>query len=273
MARKALKLETIRALFAHSGNRCAFPNCFQKLINHKNQFIGNVCHIEAAEEGAERYNKNSSDEERRSYGNLLLLCYPHHIETNDTEEFKVEKLKQIKSQHEKIFQCKPFDANESILSNIVNDLSKYWEKIEKLNKIEHFFRDFAIDINTNDTFSDLMNEITDTIINLENGTDFLHESDEKLEKDFNFILKMKSIDPRIFDDIPYYENPFINRNWETHNLSIRNNLSLLQTKLVHLEVKYWSEYLQNNSDSNANIAFEKAKLKLEELAQSALYAD
>ena len=102
MARLAPKIDTIRSLFAKSGNRCAFPGCTQPLINQKNQFIAQVCHIEAAMEGGERYNPNSNNEYRREYKNLLILCYPHHIETNDVKEYTVDKLTEIKNAHEKI---------------------------------------------------------------------------------------------------------------------------------------------------------------------------
>jgi hypothetical protein len=86
MTRLTPKSEVIRALFARSGNQCAFPGCAQLLVNHKNQLIGQVCHIEAATPGGERYNQRQTDEERRDYNNLLLLCYPHHVETNDVDE-------------------------------------------------------------------------------------------------------------------------------------------------------------------------------------------
>lgn len=40
MARKEPKKEVLRALFAKTGNQCAFPGCKNKLINNKNKFIG-----------------------------------------------------------------------------------------------------------------------------------------------------------------------------------------------------------------------------------------
>ena len=76
-------IDVLRALFARSENRCAFPGCTALLVNEKNQFIAQVCHIEAAEGGGERFNARESDEQRRSYENLMLLCYAHHVETND----------------------------------------------------------------------------------------------------------------------------------------------------------------------------------------------
>lgn len=65
MTRKAPKLDTLRALFAKSENCCAFPGCKNKIINNKNKLIGEICHIEAAEEGGKRYNPKQTDEERR----------------------------------------------------------------------------------------------------------------------------------------------------------------------------------------------------------------
>lgn len=35
MMRLSPKMETLRALFANSGNQCAFPGCIQRLINSK----------------------------------------------------------------------------------------------------------------------------------------------------------------------------------------------------------------------------------------------
>ena len=56
MARLAPKLEVLRTLFALSGNQCAFPGCNHSLISNKGTFITEICHIEAANEGGERYN-------------------------------------------------------------------------------------------------------------------------------------------------------------------------------------------------------------------------
>jgi len=85
MARKSPTSQTLRALLAKSGNQCAFPDCNHPLINEKNKLIAQLCHIEAANKGGERYNPNQDDEQRRGYENLLFLCYRHHIETNDEE--------------------------------------------------------------------------------------------------------------------------------------------------------------------------------------------
>lgn len=101
MSRLPPKPSTIKRLFALSGNICAFPDCYQEMINNDGIVIGEVCHIEAAEEGGERYNVNQNDEERRDFNNLILLCSNHHKETNNTEKFKTWTLKKMKKEHEK----------------------------------------------------------------------------------------------------------------------------------------------------------------------------
>ena len=131
MSRLAPKTETLRALFARSGNQCAFPGCPQPLVNAKHKFVGQVCHIEAAMPGAQRYNANSNDENRRSYGNLLLFCYPHHIETNDVEEYPVERLINIKNDHERLFEKSSFKIDESELYKLFVEMEKYWSDIEQ----------------------------------------------------------------------------------------------------------------------------------------------
>ena len=118
MSRLSSKTDVLRALFARSGNRCAFPGCTASLINEKNQFVAQVCHIEAAESGGERYNENQSDEERRGYDNLLILCYPHHVETNDVELYSTQVVKEMKANHEQKFDRNPFKIDESLLYKI-----------------------------------------------------------------------------------------------------------------------------------------------------------
>ena len=79
------KGETLRELFLKSGNMCAFPNCTSLMMNSDGVFIGQLCHIEAAEEGGERFNPSMTNEERRAAANLMLMCYEHHKITNDVE--------------------------------------------------------------------------------------------------------------------------------------------------------------------------------------------
>lgn len=116
--------ETLNKLFALSGNRCAHPDCASVLIDEDNNFIGQVCHIEAAMDGGERFNKLQSNEDRRKFENLLLLCYPHHIKTNNVCKYPVERLQEIKVSHESIYKSagKQFIVAEQVVTTVYNDL-------------------------------------------------------------------------------------------------------------------------------------------------------
>lgn len=101
--RLAPTLETLRELFLKSGNLCAFPGCEKLMMNADGVFIGQVCHIEAAEEGGERFNSSMTNEQRRDVSNLMLMCYEHHQVTNDVDRFAVEILRGYKRDHESRF--------------------------------------------------------------------------------------------------------------------------------------------------------------------------
>jgi hypothetical protein len=98
------KPTTVRRLDTSSGNECAEPNCKKKLIAEDGQtIISKICHIEAASEGGPRWNKDSTDDKRRDFQNLILLCDEHHsiIDNKDNESiFPVYLLREWKSNHE-----------------------------------------------------------------------------------------------------------------------------------------------------------------------------
>jgi hypothetical protein len=70
------------------------------MINEDGVFVGQICHIEAAEEGGERFNPTMSDEERAAFPNLMLMCYEHHVITNDADGYPVQVLQAMKAAHE-----------------------------------------------------------------------------------------------------------------------------------------------------------------------------
>ena len=94
--RLAPRVDTVRRLYLLSGNLCAFPNCNQLMYDENENFVGKICHIEAAMPGGERFNPNMTNEERRKFENLVLMCEQHHIETNKVHEYPVVKMKEIK---------------------------------------------------------------------------------------------------------------------------------------------------------------------------------
>jgi len=100
MSRLAIKRETLRNLAFRSKNQCAFPGCDHLVLNADGIYVAELCHIEAASPGGQRYNRSQTDEDRRSVSNLLFLCHQHHKVTDDVSEYSVSLLQKMKKQHE-----------------------------------------------------------------------------------------------------------------------------------------------------------------------------
>jgi hypothetical protein len=118
---------TLKRLFALSGNQCAFPGCALELVNESNAANSNICHIEAAEQGGQRYNSNMSPKQRADYPNLILLCQSHHKVTDDVTIYTVEKLKGMKAAHEAMIQERVsakrlLNSRTSLLADLVKQL-------------------------------------------------------------------------------------------------------------------------------------------------------
>ena len=57
------KLDVLRELYLKSGNQCAFPTCSERIIDSEGSLIGEICHIEAALPGGERFNKDQTNDD------------------------------------------------------------------------------------------------------------------------------------------------------------------------------------------------------------------
>lgn len=116
--------KTIKRLFGRSGNQCAFPGCNKIMTNDKNAKDSNICHIEAANNGGERFNPDMSDAQRADYPNLILLCVQHHDETNNVDNYPTDVLKEMKAKHEaEIARKVNPNLNHSILTTVINTIS------------------------------------------------------------------------------------------------------------------------------------------------------
>ena len=127
----AIKQKDIKLLWGRSGNRCAI--CKIELTQDKEAVtaaytLGEQAHIVGEKDDAPRGKSPLSEKERNSYHNLILLCPTHHTEIdNNEEDWPVEKLHQIKSEHE-LWVTETLSetidhvklARETVISNIVD---------------------------------------------------------------------------------------------------------------------------------------------------------
>jgi hypothetical protein len=274
MSRLAPKIDVVRALFARSGNRCAFPGCTSALVNEKNKFIAQVCHIAAAEAGGERFDAAQTDEERRGYANLLILCYPHHVETDDQQLYPTHRLREMKASHEKTFGQTPFKIDESLLYKISHEMEQYWQKVEQLHSEHHVASDLAIEIDAKASFSQLAKQARGLSDDVTRLRDMLLKSDDALAVDLSALLEDLGIPEGRLVEHRTRTRPFHARNWEVLNLGFTNTATKLKVILSQMEIKYLEEFLKlNPNDTSARLEMEHLKSEFEALAISAGYAD
>ena len=117
---------TQKRLFAVSGNRCAFRNCPQRLVDEASgKVVARICHIKGNKPGSKRYDKMQTEDERQGFDNLILLCPVHHdvVDADDTT-FTVEVLQRLKVEHEAKHREEPEPdrrAEELFLANVSLD--------------------------------------------------------------------------------------------------------------------------------------------------------
>jgi hypothetical protein len=108
--RRQYSPQTLKVLFALSGNQCAHPECNNPVIAPGNEIsdplvVAQICHIFAASNDGPRSHPDLSEDQRNSADNLILLCPTHHrIVDGQFEKYPVETLKLWKRQHEGKFQ-------------------------------------------------------------------------------------------------------------------------------------------------------------------------
>ncbi|MBH8575141.1 HNH endonuclease [Nostocaceae cyanobacterium CENA369] len=96
----------IKLLWGRAASRCAFPSCRLQLTQDSETtsssiLIGEQAHIVAKESNGPRGNSLLTPDERDSYDNLILLCPTHHtIIDKNVEDFPIEKLHALKTNHE-----------------------------------------------------------------------------------------------------------------------------------------------------------------------------
>ncbi|MDP2173689.1 MAG: HNH endonuclease signature motif containing protein [Candidatus Cloacimonadaceae bacterium] len=124
----AVTLKTVKRLFALSKNRCAYPKCYQAIVDNDGTVLGDICHINAAKPKGPRYDKNQTPEARDGYENLVLMCKKHHklIDAN-VQKYTSGVLLQYKQllEDRTVLEITPDEASKSLIL-----FNSYISKIE-----------------------------------------------------------------------------------------------------------------------------------------------
>ncbi|MEQ1764551.1 MAG: HNH endonuclease [Pyrinomonadaceae bacterium] len=105
-------------LFADSAGYCQNPDCTRELfeeIGDSKIHLAEMAHIFSAVDGGPRTNPDLSNEERKNFANLILLCSICHTRIDKAEdEFPDSLIRQWKQQHgdriKELFQVQEFST-------------------------------------------------------------------------------------------------------------------------------------------------------------------
>ena len=263
----------MRALLVRSGNRCAFPGCAHSVVNQKNQFIAEVCHIRAAAPGGERYDAAMRPEERRAGENLLILCHAHHVETDEVAVFTTERLRSMKEDHESQFSCSGFSPPARLASDLAEGLEEYWNAVEQASS-DHILPDRAIPIDAEATADTIVGRIAAGHQRVEELFDRWNASASRLGEDVVWLVERCGGSTSAFHAIPYYENRVSNRDWEDRALTATNVMRVLGVHLAQLEVLVLArELLHRPLDRKTRRRLDAAKERLLSMAKYTAIAD
>ena len=133
----SISLKTHKILWGRAANRCAI--CQMELVMDASEtddesVVGEACHIVAHSPDGPRGESDLTQEQRDKYSNLILLCNVHHKQIDDQPgEYPVERLHQIKTDHEKMVREKfDFDPEKQRDDEVYAGYVEEWEQRLKL---------------------------------------------------------------------------------------------------------------------------------------------
>ena len=147
--------QTLKVLFALSGNQCAHPDCTNPVIEPATEqsdahVAAQICHIYAISPNGPRGKSGLTQKELNSPENLILLCRHHHgIVDGQHETYSVTQLKQWKQSHEAEMQERLSTDLAAIQADVLSHPyfpvalvdQKIAEEVENLRK-SRFFQEF-----------------------------------------------------------------------------------------------------------------------------------
>ena len=155
---RSIAPKTIKSLFAHSGNMCAFPGCNQVLAYNEDLNVSNICHIYGLKPNSARYDKEKDVDFLNSESNLILLCPTHHtLVDKDQKHFTVETLLAMKASWEsyvedKLNSCIAYNVPDvvydlnAILQYCIDEIGLYEVTLEEVEKEIRIFSKQSHDV-------------------------------------------------------------------------------------------------------------------------------
>jgi len=165
-----------KKLWGLAAAKCSKCKCNLFLANESRTNIGKECHISSYKhnhpsKGFSRYDSSLTDVERnKKYDNAILLCGHHHDEIDDREgnEYTIEKLRQIKSEHE-----------AWVAKKLAEDTDESWELKKRIDEVQRKIEIYEFEFKLNKSrFEWTKNELENKIREIDGNHEEVDLEDE-----------------------------------------------------------------------------------------------
>ena len=255
--------DVMRLLYAHSGNRCAYPDCTNPIFEDDGQLTGECCHIKAFSPGGPRYDASQTDEERNGVDNLMLMCSRHHaIVDKNVDRYTVEVLQEYKQMHEEKYSAETLRLTEEQLRYLQMSSDNFWKRIERIDQEEEDLADLKMKVEESESIEDLLEDVKNEIYAINDIIDDIISADYKLIDNIRDILVEYKIDLGGFDRQleSRGSSDFARHNWEYNNLAVPNILAMLKMQYLQLAVKLLEELSRTRGEEHPMLAAYREKL-------------
>lgn len=233
--------EVMRLLYAHSGNRCAYPGCTNPIFEDDGQLTGECCHIKAFSQGGPRYDVSQTDEERNGVDNLVLMCSRHHAIVDKNEDrYTVEVLQEYKRNHEERYSAETLRLTEEQLRYLQISSESFWKRIDEIDHENVNWLDLKIMVDPDRSTEDILTEVEQQLDWIDKTFEDLFDDDNTLAQRIREYLIQIGVDVTEYDrqlDTPPYTNPFSQPHFETFAYGTHNTVNELKMHYLQLVVR------------------------------------
>jgi len=163
-----------------------------------------------------------------------------------------EKLLKFREMLRKNHTPKYFTKPEELAVNVVISLKNYlpefaneklrkrayWEKLDTLYKLrDPESRPEVPEFDASLTDLEIIDKMENDLKGLKKLHEIINNSYDQMEFDLKNLIKKLNFDVKKLKTVPYYENPFFDRDWEIRVLGLNNFYIYLKCSILQLKVK------------------------------------
>lgn len=180
---------------------------------------------------------------------IFLMDENYPVPPKSIDLIHTNKLRAFKALMMKNHTCTFFTTQKDLALKVVGSLGKhlsyynpgiikngFWDKLNDLY-LARELKDLAPKFNAALNDIELIFGLEGQLARLEKVLDYLNNSYDHLDQDTKSLLMKLGVGVEAYANLPYYENPFVNRDWEMRVLGLNNWMLETRGMLTQLKVK------------------------------------